>query len=164
MLAITILHHTPPYVFLLFAYLMWQGFQAWRPRTRPLWQILIAPMLFVISSLILISGRVNDASSLLIWVVALVVVLPIGFKLSPHALAVEAGRHRLTLTGSPIPLIRNAVLFSVHYGIGVSDAMHLFSPHGIGMARVLVSGASLGYCAGWVAAVVLAYRAHLSEA
>jgi hypothetical protein len=50
-LAIRILANTPIWVFALLAYLIWQGSQAIRPRTRPIWRMLIVPLVFLLIGL-----------------------------------------------------------------------------------------------------------------
>ena len=39
--AIGVLTHTPPWVFALLAYLVWQGIKAMQPRTISIWRALI---------------------------------------------------------------------------------------------------------------------------
>jgi hypothetical protein len=42
-----ILQNTPWWVFALFALLVWLGLQALRPRTLPIWRLLITPAVFI---------------------------------------------------------------------------------------------------------------------
>jgi len=42
--AYQILIHTPPWVWILLAYLVWQGIKAMQPRTVPIWRALIVPV------------------------------------------------------------------------------------------------------------------------
>jgi len=42
--AIRILANTPVWAFALLAYLIWQGWQSLRPRTLPIWRLLIVPL------------------------------------------------------------------------------------------------------------------------
>ena len=42
-----ILRNTPWWVFALLALLTWLGFQALRPRTLPIWRLLITPAIFI---------------------------------------------------------------------------------------------------------------------
>jgi hypothetical protein len=44
---LNILQNTPWWVFALFALLMWLGFQALKPRTLPIWRLLITPAVFI---------------------------------------------------------------------------------------------------------------------
>ena len=43
-----VLTHTPPWVFLLFAYLVWQGIRALQPRTQSIWRLMIVPLIFIV--------------------------------------------------------------------------------------------------------------------
>jgi len=40
---VQMLSHTPPYVFVLLAYLVWQGLLSLRTRRRAVWRMLIVP-------------------------------------------------------------------------------------------------------------------------
>ena len=52
MLTVTrILTNTPLWVFALLAYLIWQGSQSLRPSTRPIWRMLIVPLVFFLMGL-----------------------------------------------------------------------------------------------------------------
>lgn len=42
-----ILIHTPVWVWMLLAFLLWQGIQAMRPRRTPIWRALIVPVAFI---------------------------------------------------------------------------------------------------------------------
>lgn len=43
-----ILIHTPVWVWMLLAFLLWQGIQAMRPRRTPIWRALIVPVVFIV--------------------------------------------------------------------------------------------------------------------
>lgn len=49
--AIGILVHTPIWVLPLLAYLVWQGLRSLRPRTQPLWRMLIVPLVLFLMDL-----------------------------------------------------------------------------------------------------------------
>ena len=62
--AIRILTNTPVWVFPLLAYLIWQGWQSRRPRTRPIWRMLIVPLLFLLLGLSrLVTARDNGGGT-----------------------------------------------------------------------------------------------------
>ncbi|WP_008546167.1 DUF6622 family protein [Bradyrhizobium sp. CCGE-LA001] len=48
MFAYQVLIHTPPWVWVLLAYLVWQGVQALQPRTTPIWRALVLPVVFIV--------------------------------------------------------------------------------------------------------------------
>ena len=69
--AIRILANTPVWAFALLAYLIWQGWQSLRPRTRPIWRMLIVPLVFLLmGSSRLVMARDNGLEPLLAWFVA----------------------------------------------------------------------------------------------
>ena len=68
--AYQILIHTPIWVFPLFAYLVWLGIKAMRPRTTTIWRSLIVPAIFIIWGLSrLLSGTQHAIVPLLSWTV-----------------------------------------------------------------------------------------------
>jgi len=54
---VQMLAHTPPYVFVLLAYLVWQGVLSLRTRRRTVWRMLIVPGLFMATGLLLLVLR-----------------------------------------------------------------------------------------------------------
>jgi O-antigen ligase len=69
--ALGILVNTPVWVWALLAYLTWQGAQALRPRTQPIWRMLIVPLVFFLMGLSrLITARDSGLEPLLAWLVA----------------------------------------------------------------------------------------------
>ena len=54
---VQMLAHTPPYVFVLLAYLIWQGALALRTRQRSVWRLLNVPVLFTATGLSLLVLR-----------------------------------------------------------------------------------------------------------
>jgi hypothetical protein len=44
---LTILYNSPWWVYVLLALLIWFGLQALRPRTLPIWRLMIVPMVFI---------------------------------------------------------------------------------------------------------------------
>jgi len=69
--ATRILTNTPLWVFALLAYLIWQGSQSLRPRTQPIWRMLIVPLVFFLMGLSrLVTARDSGLEPLLAWLVA----------------------------------------------------------------------------------------------
>lgn len=162
MLALTVLRHTPPSVFALLAYLLWQGARALRPRAQPLWRLLIAPSLFSLTSFALLIGRVGGATEIAAWGAALVLALPLGLRTGPRLLGLDGGG-RVILAGSPVPLLRNLTIFILQYGVAVAAALGPASVEGLALARSAISGASFGYCLGFVVALHRGCRAQRRE-
>lgn len=82
--AFRILIHTPLWVFVLLAYLVWQGLQALRPRTQAVWRMMIVPLVFFLMGLSrLVLARDNGLEPLLAWFVALVLFAALGLSTAP---------------------------------------------------------------------------------
>lgn len=154
-----ILIHTPWWVFLLFAYLVWQGVRALQPRTQALPRLLIVPAIFIVWGLSRIGLRHDDnAWPLLAWLIGAMLLAPLAFFTGPRLLAVDRSKGLVTRAGSAVPLIRNMAVFAVQYAVAVAAAMHL-DAHSTGaiVGRAL-SGATAGYFVGWALALLRRYR------
>ena len=157
--AMRILANTPVWVWALLAYLIWQGWQAFNPRTQPIWRMLIVPLVFFLMGLSrLWLARDSGIEPLLAWFAAAVVFASLAFTHGPRLLAVDRKNHRVTRPGSAVPLVRNLTVFVLQYGVAVATAMKL-EPHAIvAVIGHAVSGASAGYFSGWTVALLRRYR------
>jgi hypothetical protein len=93
--AFRILAHTPIWVVILLAYLIWQGMQALRPRTQAVWRMLIVPLVFFgmgLSRLVL--ARDHASEPLLAWFAALAVLPRSGFSTAPGCWQLAGKRAR----------------------------------------------------------------------
>src|SRR5438477_10191068 len=95
------LAHTPLYVFVLLAYLVWQGALALRTRERAVWRMLIVPGLFTATGLLLLVLRPGGTLPMAAWFVGLAAFIPLGLVTGPRLLAVDRGRGRVTPAGIP---------------------------------------------------------------
>jgi hypothetical protein len=87
---VQMLADTPPYVFALLAYLVWQGVLSLRTRRLAIWRMLIVPGLFEAAGLLLLVLRPSsDIVPLAAWLVALVAFIPLGLVTGPRLLAVD---------------------------------------------------------------------------
>jgi len=69
--AYQILTQTPLWVWILLAYLIWQGMQAMQPRTTPIWRALILPVVFIVWGVSRIGfGHQASAWPLVVWIAA----------------------------------------------------------------------------------------------
>jgi hypothetical protein len=158
-IAIRILANTPIWVFVLLAYLIWQGRQALRIRTRPIWRMLIVPLVFLVMGLSrLVMARDNGLAPLLAWVAAALLFASLAFFHGPRLLAVDRKRGQVTRPGSATPLVRNITVFVLQYGVAVATAMKLEPHAAVAIIGHAVSGASAGYFSGWAAALLRRYR------
>lgn len=146
-----ILTHTPTWVFLVLAYLLWQGAQSLRTRTLPLWRVLMVPALFIASGVSRIFG--SDSSgigALLPWAAALAVFVPLAFIRGPRLLAVDRRSGEVTRPGSPVPLVRNVLVFILQYAAALMTRGGMRGSHEAALASHVISGATAGYFIGWV--------------
>jgi len=146
-IAYGILTHTPFWVFVLLAYLIWQGLQALRSRTQAVWRMLVVPLVFFLMGLSrLVLAHDNATAPLFAWLAALALFMALGLFNGPRLLAVDRQTGTVTRPGSVGPLLRNLAVFSLQYGVAVAIIGHA------------VSGASTGYFSGWTAALWRRYR------
>ena len=158
-LAARIFVNTPVWVFALLAYLIWQGLLALRPRTQPIWRMLIVPLVFFLMGVSrLATAPDHGLEPLVAWFAALIPFAALGLSLGPQLLGVDRTKGVVTRPGSAMPLVRNLTVFSLQYGVAVATAMRL-EPHiAIAIIGHAVSGASAGYFSGWAAALLRRYR------
>src|SRR4051812_50216742 len=87
-IAFRILANTPVWVFALLAYLIWQGWQARRPRTQAIWRMLIVPLVFFLMGLSrLVSARDHGLEPLMAWLVAAILFGALALWRGPELLA-----------------------------------------------------------------------------
>jgi hypothetical protein len=160
---VQMLAHTPPYVFVLLAYLIWQGVQSLRTRRLPIWRMLIVPGLFEATGLLLLVLRPSsDIMPMAAWLVGLVAFAPLGFVTGPRLLAVE--RTSVIRAGSRVSLVRNLLVFGAQYGIAVALFRHPEAHASLTVAGHAVSGTSVGYIIGWTIAFRRRYLARRNAA
>jgi hypothetical protein len=158
-IAVRILVNTPLWVFALLAYLIWQGWQARLPRTRPIWRMLIVPLVFFLMGLSrLVLARDHGLEPMLAWFVVAILFAALALFRGPQLLAVDRKKGAVTRPGSWGGLIRNVTVFSLQYGVAVSTAVKLEPHTAVAIIGHAVSGASAGYFSGWAAALLRAYR------
>lgn len=157
--AFRILANTPIWVFVLLAFLVWQGLQALRPRTQAVWRMLIVPLVFFLMGLSrLVLAHDNATLPLLAWLVALLLFGALGLFSGPRLLAVNRQKGVVTRPGTIGPLLRNITVFTLQYGVAVATAMKLEPHAAVAVIGHAVSGASTGYFSGWTAALWRRYR------
>lgn len=158
-MTLEVLRHTPPWVYALFAYLVWAGAQRLRSGTRDLRRIAIAPAVFVVWGLAGLMGRPDPfAATLAHWLLGAAVGLALGSATRPALQIDRAQRRRVHLPGSAGPLLRNLAIFGAHYLLNVATALHPSSHGEYLRLDVYVSGFSAGYFIGWAVRFALAYR------
>ncbi len=153
-----VLSHTPPWVFVLFAYLVWIGLQRLRPSVRPVGKTWITPSIFIAWGLAGLLRRPESFSFVAIhWAVAALIGGIVG-SLGGMKLTVDHPRQLVLLRGSILPLLRILTVFGAHYFLQVAMALHPDNRATFTAWDIYVSGASAGYFFGWSMRFLQAYR------
>jgi hypothetical protein len=151
-----ILIHTPIWVFPLFAYLVWLGIKAMRPRTVTIWRSLIVPAVFIVWGLSRLFSRQDYAWPVVAWLGAAAVLLLIGL-LTAQPFELDHTTGEIKRPGSWVPLIRNITVFALQYTVAVISAV---DPHDATTAAIVgraISGGTTGYFLGRTIALLRQY-------
>lgn len=157
---ISILQHTPVWVYVLFAVLLVLGLVSLRTRTVKFWRPLVAPAVFIAWGIYGLLLRL-DASALLplYWAGAAALAAGLAwYGTSLETMAPDPASGQVRIMGSAFPLIRNMVLFFSKYAVGVAVAQRAADLQTLYAVDVAVSGISLGYFAGWLLRFAQRYR------
>ena len=155
-----ILGHTPVWVWVLLAVLVFLGVLSLRTRTVMVWRLMIVPGVFIIWGLVSIGLRITAAPALFVdWLAG----AALGFALAwgttrLRGMVVERAVGSVRLPGSSAPLLRNLAIFLAKYCLAVAIAV---APVRAGMLQhwdIVVSGFGAGYFAGWLVRFALRYR------
>ncbi len=153
-----ILVHTPPWVWILFAYLVWQGIKSMQPRKAPIWRAMIVPIVFIVWGVSRIGfGQHDNQWPLVAWIAAALVLLPLGV-LTPRPFDVDHKTGEIIRLGSAFALIRNIVVFTLQYTVSVISAINVDDRALAIVVGRAISGATAGYFFGSMIALLIAYR------
>jgi hypothetical protein len=142
----------------LFAYLVWQGIKAMQPRRTPIWRALIVPAVFIVWGVSRIGfGHQDGTWPLIAWIAAALALLPLGV-LTPRPFDVDHTTGEIIRPGSAFALLRNLVVFSLQYTVGVISAIDAGDRAVAFIAGRAISGATAGYFIGSTVALLIAYR------
>ncbi len=151
--------HTPVWVYLLSAYLVWMGLKRLLPSVRDVRRVYVVPAVFIVWGL---AGLVRRADILphagWSWLVGAALGAALGLLLQQH-IEVDRQRGRVLQPASVVPLLRNVAIFGSHYLLNVAAAIHPRDSAGYMAWDVIVSGLGAGYFFGWAIRFALAYRA-----
>jgi len=154
-----VLSHTPPWVFVLFTYLVWIGLMRLRPSVRDVGKTWITPAIFVAWGVVGLFRRPGDFSYIAIhWGVAALIGGILGSLGGMKKMLVDRPRQLVRLRGSVLPLVRILVIFGAHYALQVAAAIHPDNRATFLAWDIYVSGASAGYFFGWSIRFLRAYR------
>lgn len=145
---VSILSHTPLFVWAILAFLVWQGERSLHPRARPLWSMALVPMVFGLADFVLLARAGMDATSILLWFAVAALAFPLGRATGPRRVGATSGGPAVW-AGSPVPLVRNLTVFAAHYAFSVAQALRPEASDTLALAAAGLSGATVGYIAGW---------------
>ncbi len=154
-----LLIHTPAWLYVLLAYLVYQGVRALRPQTVTIWRMLIVPLMFVAMGLVSLLARHAGLPAMLAWLAALLLFAPLGMLTSPRLLGVDDEARLVRRPGSVVPLVRNVGVFVLQYVFAVAAILHPDQHSMLFLLGRAVSGATAGYFVGWAIALRGHYRA-----
>ena len=119
-----ILMHTPWWVYVLFAYILYVGIKAMKLRSVPVFQLFIVPGIFTILSIHTLVGRISDHFLYIIpWGVAAIIGMAIGWmEMKRLNIIVDRKNHLLKIPGSAFTLILFLVFFGSNYYYGFMSA------------------------------------------
>jgi hypothetical protein len=126
MFILTILRHTPIWVWVLLAFLISRGIAAMRPREVSPSRILIIPVVFLVWGLSGMFGADSLATKLALFAGGLLVGLAAGLGLAALLPAPRLSRTTglLAMPGSPVPLILIGLAFTIKYVGAVALALN----------------------------------------
>ncbi len=144
-----IVTHTPVWVFFGLAYLVWVGIKGLGTRTLPMARVWLTPAIFILWSLSSVVGGHGLGAISVAWIAGALLCAGPGALTSPRHIDVDRALGRVRFRGSPFPLIRNLLIFSARYVLGVMTATGAGDHASIALCSAGVSGASAGYFIGW---------------
>ncbi|HXZ38873.1 MAG TPA: DUF6622 family protein [Thermodesulfobacteriota bacterium] len=119
-----ILRHTPWWVYLLFAYILYVGITAMKLRSVPVFQLFIVPAIFTILSIHTLVGRIGDHFLYIIpWGIAAAIGIAIGWiEMKRLNIIVDRRNRLLKIPGSAFTLILLLLFFGCKYYYGFMSA------------------------------------------
>jgi hypothetical protein len=151
-----ILTHTPIWVFPLFAYLVWLGIKAMRPRTVTIWRSLIVPAVFIVWGLSRLLSSRDFAAPLVAWLGAAAALLVVGL-LTARPIDLDHTTGEIKRPGSVVPLLRNVTVFALQYTVAVISAVDPHDATTAAMVGRVISGGTTGYFLGRTIALLRQY-------
>jgi hypothetical protein len=158
--ALTILQHTPWYIFALFGGIAALGIQATKTRVISILRSLVTPAVFIGWGVISVALQsLSSPAPIVSWIIAALAGAAIGWMtMESTTLLIDRARGVVALPGSKVPLIRNLSIFAVKYALGVVMVLAPALHSELAVLDIAVSGLSAGYFLGWVARFLSAYR------
>jgi hypothetical protein len=144
-----IVTHTPIWVFVGLAYLVWVGVKGLGTRTLPVARVWLTPAVFILWGLSSVFGGHGLGAVGIAWMIGALLGATPGVLTAPRHIEFDPGHRRVQFRGSPFPLIRNLVIFAARYVLAVMTATAAADHASLALWSAGVSGASAGYFIGW---------------
>ena len=146
---VEILLNTPAWAYAIFALLLWLGVCQLRARWVSIHRVWLTPMVFIVWGFLgLVLHHTGSEASLSPWLLAASLGVALGV-LRRNTLVIDADRGQVMRPASALPLLRNLIVFSAHYGLNIAAAFHP-GQHSIMQIDMGVSGLFAGYFGGWL--------------
>ncbi|MDM0011874.1 hypothetical protein QTH87_05415 [Variovorax sp. J22P168] len=118
--------HTPKWVYVLFATLLWLGARQLFAHGLSLFRVTLLPVVMTGLSIFGVASAFGDSpSALLAWAAAALVLLAFVLRRPvPRGIRYEPGSRRFAMPGSAVPLVLMMGIFFTKYGVGVLLALH----------------------------------------
>lgn len=161
--ALQIIVNTPPWVWVLLAFLLFLGIRALRPGTAPLWRIAILPAVFCVWGVSgLFSLHTPTPGRVLPWLAAIAVGVGIGMAIARlQPIRADKKRGLVRVPGGPLTLVLILGIFATKYLFGVLHGMSpaLFAEPRFWLTEIVLSGTMTGMLAGRFVGLWQQYRA-----
>ncbi len=145
---IEILLHTPWWVYVVFAYIVYVGIKATQMRSVPVLRLFIVPAIFTVLSIHTVVGRIGDHLLYIMpWGIATLIGVGIGWiEMNRLNIIIDGKHHLLKIPGSSFTLILFLLFFGSQYYFGFKSAT---DPEGVKQIQfviylLLVSGIGTG--------------------
>ena len=144
--------NTPPWVWVLLAFLLFLGIRALQPSTAPLWRIAILPTVFCVWGVSgLFSLHKPTPERVVPWLVAIAVGIGIGMAISRlQPVRADKTRRLVRVPGGPLTLVLILGIFATKYVFGVLHGMSpaLFAEPRYWLTEIALSGTLTGMFVG----------------
>lgn len=121
-----ILLHTPKWVYILFALLLWLGAKQLLANTLSLGRVTVMPIVMTGLSLFGVASAFGNSNlTLLAWAAAALMTLSLVLQRAlPPSTRYDEAMRRFHVAGSAVPLLLMMGIFFTKYGVGVTLALH----------------------------------------
>jgi hypothetical protein len=166
-MVVQIVANTPPWVWVLLAFLLFLGIRALRPGTAPLWRIAILPAIFCVWGVSgLFSLHTPTLGRILPWLAAIAVGVGIGMAISRlQPIRADKTHGLVRVPGGPLTLVLILGIFATKYVFGVLHGMSpaLFAEPRYWLTEIVLSGTLTGMFVGRFIGLWRQYQAAPSE-